>query len=442
MRATTHPQHRYRRVVVWCGAVAVLVSAVPAWNRLTSSLALGRAQQALRDGDVELAWRGLQDLQKAQPRRADCCYALAVANRRLGRLDAAFQLLQQAEDLGWPIEEVTRQRYLARFQAGDIAGTKQYLNRLITSGVNDETAEEVYEALAKGYLAEYRPADAVAVLDKWIQWRPDLVQPRVWRAQVYRDVAQWPAAIPDYRQIVELAPESVDHHLDLAEALFLNGDIDEAHQRYQETRRRFPDELRATVGLAQCERRLGNADAARGLLSEALSRNVTGVLRANALFELGQLSLDAANADEAAKHLEEAATITPNDSRLQYALGSAYSRLGKEAEALVHFQQADKITQNHRRIWKLRQDVVTQPANVAARFEIATVLRELGYTADAYHWFLTVVHLDPQHTAARQAAAEIRSTLDQQALADADSPTSGAGDVGARRFPGPANDRQ
>ena len=184
----------------------------------------------MRLGELETALDVLDGLHRTHPSRKDVCYLLGVANRRLGRLDEAFEYLQRAEDLGWPQEDVTRQRYMARFQAGDIAGTKEYLERLIVKGADDAVAEELYEALAKGFLAEYRVGDAAVVLDHWIAWRPQAVQPRVWRSQLFEDNEDWNGAAEQYRKIVEIDPSSLSAHLGLADSLLILHKVGAAHR--------------------------------------------------------------------------------------------------------------------------------------------------------------------------------------------------------------------
>ena len=171
-----------RTLLLVTGIAVILVTARPAWNRLTTYTSLQPIHTAIRDGDLEAAVSLLENLEDSGVQPGQVAYLLAVTNRRLGRLKPAFDYLQRSEELGWSLEDITRQRNMTRFQAGDIDGTRAYLQSLLTRGTVDAAAEEIYEALSKGFLSEYRIGDAVVVLDHWLDWRPNAYQALEWRA--------------------------------------------------------------------------------------------------------------------------------------------------------------------------------------------------------------------------------------------------------------------
>jgi len=410
---------RFRVLAMLCSIALIAVLAVPAWNRLRTVLTLEHARRAMRKGELETALDALDGLHRADPKRNDVCYLLGVTNRRLGRFEEAFRYLQRAEDLGWPLEDLARQRYMARFQAGDIDGTREYLQRLIDQGAGDEVAEEVYEALAKGFLAEFRLIDAVVVLDHWIAWRPDVIQPRLWRAELFEEELDWKAAAEQYRKVVEIDPGLLEARLHLANTLLADNQLERARVEYQEARRLSPEDVLGCLGIAQCDRRLGNTAAAKELLQQVLEAEPDGVFRFSAYGELGQIALDAFDYEQAAAYFEAVLAEDPRDVPLQihHALGTAYSRLGRTEEAKVHFQRADRIREQHRRMRKLAQVASAEPSNVDARFEMAKLLLDMGHDEEASRWLLMVVHLDPQHARARAALADFFASRDMHELA-------------------------
>ena len=162
---------------------------------------------------------------------------------------------------------------MTRFQAGDIKGTEAYLKGLIAGGANDEVAEELYESLVKGYLSEFRLHEALVCLNHWIEWRPREVQPRVWRAELWVQIKDWNKAAKEYEGILELEPAHRSARHGLAEAMLSQNRVQEANEQYQQLYAQTPDDPVTWIGLAHCERRLGNLDAANPWLERACKRN-------------------------------------------------------------------------------------------------------------------------------------------------------------------------
>ncbi|MDA1052296.1 MAG: tetratricopeptide repeat protein [Planctomycetota bacterium] len=393
------------------------VTVRPAWNRLHAHLSLQPTRRALREGKLDVALESLQTLDHAEPGRAEVSYLIGVTSRRLGQFDDAFRYLERAEALGWPLQDVVRQRYMARFQGGDITGTQDYLQQLLIDGANDEVAEEIYETLSRGFLAEFRVNDAVVVLDHWLAWRPDAIPALRWRADLYEQDEDWQPAGELYRKIVELDPDELSARLHLGDALLGNLQIEEARAVYHEARERFPEDLLACLGLAQCARRLGEPAAARKLFLQVAESEMDRIFRAQALSELGQLDLESSDYEQAAKHLEASLALDEVNAQTHHLLGSAYSRIGKTDAATEHLERSQSILDKHRRMGELSREIATDLANLDLRFEMGQLLLDLGHEEKASRWFLTIVHIDPMHVGAREALANYYDSRDEHELA-------------------------
>jgi tetratricopeptide (TPR) repeat protein len=403
---------RIRTYALFIGVALIVVLAIPARNRLSLTFALQRAQTAIRDQEFDEAIEVLDALNRTHPGRSDVCYLLGVTYRRVGQFDQSFEYLQQAEELGWPLSDVTRQRYLARFQAGEIEATQGYLYTLLQGGADDVVATEIYETLAQGYLKEARIVDSIVVLDHWIEWQPQAVHPRFWRAQLQETFEEdWGAAAENYGKILEIDPSHIEARLGLANALFKSQKVEEAQKEYLNIRERLPENALAMLGLARCQQRLGKSSDAVELYEVVTTADIEGRHRAEAWTALGQIALANSDDERAVECFESALQENPRQVQTHHLLGTIYSRLGQEEKAQQHIKRSQDVLASNQRMSALADEITKEPQNLAPRMEMAKLLTESGDTQAAIRWLQTVIHIDPRHADARQALAKLFTEL-------------------------------
>lgn len=400
-----------RRLLIWVGVVLVLILAFPAWQRARSYYYLDAAHRALRESEPRLA---IEYVQRLDPERSDVQFLTGVAYRRLGELDAAVKHLEKAEALGHSFEEIILQRYMARFQAGDIKGTENYLKQILIEGTDDDTAEQVYECIARGFLSEFRIHDARVCLDHWIEWKPDAMQPRIWRAELFAQDSNWSEAAKDYEQILNYHPGHRKARHGLADALLADNRVEQASSHYQRLLETGPTDVMAALGLAHCERRLGKLASARKRLDAALAQPMEESLRGYALGERGQVALVEKQFEEAVRDLEKSLVIEPGDSTIHYSLAMAYSHLGQKDRAEVHLTGSREILEKHSRIKALGDELAAHPENADLRCEMAQVLWDLGREEEAGRWLATALHADATHGLSHQLGAEMSRSRDSR----------------------------
>ncbi|MCY2992287.1 MAG: tetratricopeptide repeat protein [Planctomycetota bacterium] len=205
------------------GLALVLLVAVVSWPAVQATKHRNAARQFLEQGDPTAALASLQAVAQLQPTRAEVQYLLAVTHCRTGQIEPFRSALQLARKSGWPVEDIERQEWLAVAQLGDVEAVCDRLLATIDRGAPDQAAEEIYEALARGYSTAYRLRDAWQCLHMWQQWRPDAPQARLLRAYLYEQLDQIPAAVQDYRAALERLPQDRETHLKLAELLLGQG---------------------------------------------------------------------------------------------------------------------------------------------------------------------------------------------------------------------------
>jgi Flp pilus assembly protein TadD len=192
----------------------------------------------------------------------------------------------------------------------------------------------------------------------------------------------------------------------LGEVLLIDQKVAEARQALEQSRRLAPKDDWVCLNLAHCETSLGNTNRAVELLkSLAENDRAENRVRAHALLELGRWALYDSRREEAVEYFEAALALEAHDGETHHLLATALSRSGRADAAEKHFQQSQRIFDLQRQIRELTNQVMAEHGKIEARFEIASLLHELGRDDEARRWLLTVIHLDPSHAQAHAALA-------------------------------------
>lgn len=246
------PRRKATRSLVIVALVAVVVlSSLWLWT----AWSLRAARQALSAADPHRALEILKSVEPVRPHNAELLFLLAKAHRRAGQLTPAAASLKRAERLGWDKEDLQCERNLMLMQMGRLQETEAYFHR-VSRTADDQLAEEIYEARAQGLLHSYRLGEALVCLNFWLQWTPEAVQARCWRADLWERLEHWEKACQDYRAALNRAP---DHRLArerLASCLLTLNNAEKALQEYETLLSGDPDDPQALIGAAKCLRAL------------------------------------------------------------------------------------------------------------------------------------------------------------------------------------------
>jgi len=400
-KAKTTPRRRYYRVVF-----VGLVLAVIAWFVLPEiwlSWQLSAARRELSRAKAEAAIERLQCAMTVSPRSAEVNYRLAVAQRRAGHLDSVEVPLAAAKKLGWPPDDIERQVLLATAQSGDVDAVDARLKSIMARGASDEAAEEIYEALAIGFLKTYRLKEAWDCLNYWGEWQPKAIFPKFWRADICRRIMNPTAEEQEYREILAIDPDHVSSRYRLAEVLKDSNRIEEAAREYQSSLKRDSRLPEAMIGLAECQRRLGQITLAIPLLSQALELKLNPAQRSAVLTQLGQIKADAGEWPQAIEQLEQAVELAPSEAATLFALSQAYSSSGQEQKGLEALERSRKVRSQRDRIEEIARILVDQPGSAELRYEAGKILMDLGMKDDGAAWLKTALKMQPNHEAARAA---------------------------------------
>ena len=386
--------------------VAGLVGGFVGWDWGYVTWQIRTARQQLRDAQIVPAILTLQAAEAKQPDRDELLYLLARAFRRAENQQAATHYLNSAQEAGWSAEELRHQRYLLMVQLGLFEQAGPYLTDVLQQEHDDELAYEIYEALAKGHLRNYNFQQALLALNHFIEWRPDALEPRMWRGDIWERRHDHQKAREEYEDVLK-------HNPNHAEALRKLGDCHQqlnqpetALTNYQRSLKIRPNSVHASLGAAVCLRSLGNVDEAESYYRELLTRELAKPLRAEVLMGLAQIAVENKDFLEAAELLEEVLKIHAYDSAAHHLLGTVYTKQDNPEQASKEFELAKTYKEQMNRFAKITLTLFDEPENAELRYEAGAILMKQGDKANGAAWMATALQFAPYHIPTHRALAD------------------------------------
>jgi tetratricopeptide (TPR) repeat protein len=406
LRRTLTRAHFHRKRLPLVAAVFASLAAVCAAASLWASREwqyqrhLDAAQIALDGFAADNAVAELAAAEKLKPRSAQIQYLLGVANRKAAHLEDARPRLEKALDLGWPANEIRFQLLLLSFQAGD-RRAEPVIKQITSLPVVDERTEEAYEALAMGYLSEYRTVEAGQAIDRWLQLRPRRVRAMLLRAEIFGVSGRIEEQLEQYEQVLAVEPDNYVAHLGLARDLLDAHDVERALDEYRWCAERSTSDVAPPLGIAACYKHQGDLGQAADVLRELLKRSLPRDQRAQVAGELGKLLRQAGELQEAISLLSEAVELNPYDEQAEYTLAMSLVKVGKLDEAERHNNRSKELENLKLRMQDIKLAIFNQPGDAQPRYEGGLLLEKLGKPKAAAAMMLGALRCDPQHAGAR-----------------------------------------
>ena len=389
----------------WKRVVGVtLVAAVVGWfvvPPLWVRYEIRQARSALAARDAERALVHLQRAQWLDSESAKVEFLLARATRRLGRFNIVRDHIQRAWDLGYPVESLKREQWMAQAQAGQLREAELHLHEMLADPRGD--AVEICEAFANGYLITHRVKKALELVDAWQADYPEEAQPRYVRAMFYERVGLDAQAAEEYRAAFELAPQRSDIRLRLAQTLILLSKYDEAAEHFRALKQLRPDDVEIQTGWGECLLGQGQTEQARAIFLPLIEQHPDHL---RARVALGRTELESGQPAKAVAWLKPVVEQQPNRYVTRYLYATALRSLGDTEAAQSHFEFADQARTALRRADELLDQVRVQPENLQLRYEIGKILLQYDDPSAGAGWLRSVVDLDPDHRAAHAALAD------------------------------------
>jgi Tfp pilus assembly protein PilF len=332
-------------------------------------------------------------------------YLWACSQRRAGEVDKAELHLSKAAAQGWDLSDIDRQRLLIRAQSGQIKQVEAQLAELLQAGVSDEAGEEIYEAMARGYLSTFEVADATQCLEFWTRWQSDNVLPRLWKGDLLRKLEDPNRAAEEYRAVLRIDPKHAEAQLKLAQILLEQLNLEEAEPLFLRVLTATPESPDALLGLAEIRHRQGSVESARSLLYDALTLDLYPIQTASALAILGQMALEDREYHRAVQLLQQSVSSNAGAPASHLALGAALAALGEESQAAAHRLKASRLQEQARQMMTVMRKSIAEPGNADHRCEVGLILMQQGLWPAGAQWLKTALVIDPQHQAANEGLA-------------------------------------
>ncbi len=284
-------------------------------DRAGAKLAVGRAITAdEKSAAAHAAMGGLQAMLN-NPAQAVAEHKLAA---ELSPVRSQFRLQQAG--------------YLA--QSGDVPGAVATLTAITKEAPDSQPA---WRGLAQIALAEKRPGDALAVLDKVFALDAADYEALVLRARIWHSQGEAAKAIAEYQRIGGQFPGVGLELPHLGIALLQTNDVTGATAALEQAAGRFPDNLDVVLLLAQLHLRAGQHERVLGAMARVLGRRPD-------LVQAYLLMIDAAKAagklDALVGVFQQNLAANPKNSLLLYMLALTYRQQEKPAEARQNFEKA------------------------------------------------------------------------------------------------------
>jgi type IV pilus assembly protein PilF len=412
---------RRRRVRVLAGVAVVGLAAFAGWYYgFGPGADLRSAESALARHDPAAARSRLDRRLRWWPSDRRTLFLAARAARRADAYaDAERFLTRYAAEFG-STEEYRLEWTLLGVQQGDVLNDGGLL-----SGTIDPKHPDVgliLEAVAKGYQAEFRFPDAIAVLTRLIEREPDHAPARVLRGTLYAERRNFPEAEEDFRKAVDLAPENPVTHAALAGFLTHTGHSREAIAHYEWMLRAKPGDPATLLGLARALADAADTPGAAARLDEVLAAHPDD---ATALTERARIALRLKQPAEAIPFLERATAAAPWHRDATRMLAQARSELGQTDAAVRTAARVAEQAAEDSQEGRLKLRIQTTPTEIPARWELWLSSQRTGQTTEGLAWLSEILRLDPRHAGAHRVLAEYFDRVGQPLRAAAHRTAAG-----------------
>ncbi|HFD80752.1 MAG TPA: sulfotransferase family protein [Gammaproteobacteria bacterium] len=230
------------------------------------------------------------------------------------------------------------------------------------------------------------------------------------------------AAADCCRRALELAPDSPEARLNLANALLQCGLHEEAALECERLARSAPGAPVAWFLLGRSRAELDQLDEAAEAYRRALQLQPG---HPQASFGLGYVLHRLGRWEEALEHFREALRSQPGMAQAHWGLGMSLQMLGRLDEALEHHRRAAALNPRHagarigigtvlslqghqdQAVASFREAIALEPDNTDARLKLAANLMPLGQPDEAQRLVDQVLEMEPDNVEAVTLAATI-----------------------------------
>jgi tetratricopeptide (TPR) repeat protein len=408
-RAWLARQDRVSRVAIVTAALVVIgFAGARGWSLLGTDRRLDAARAALHRGEIPAARKILDDCLRDRPESGEVTYLAARAARRDGDYRRASELLARCADLGWPEDATEFEKTLLRAERGEFRAFEPVLYSYVMTEPTPADADLVLEVLIPRYLAEFETRRALDLLDAWAARRPDDLRIRMWQCKAANWLKDFEGAAAALRAAVAIRPDDAELREKLADQLLIIRRADEAKPHFEWLLTRDPDRRTYRLGLARCERELGNLDASAKLLDALLAAEPANP---SYLAHRGYCDLFGGRPQQALPRLLAAAERNPHEFDLLTNLALCYEQCGNPEEAKRYRDRAAVVEADLTEMKKVARQLSARPRDPDLLSQAGGILARNGQETEARHWFEMALRVDPTHAPSLKALADLDARM-------------------------------
>jgi Tfp pilus assembly protein PilF len=376
------------------------------WERYLIRRTWADAERALAARDLATAATHLDRYTSLRPDDPAGWFQAARTARRRGMFPDAKRYLAEYEKLGGAPDSIRLERDLLLVQQGVIGEIDVRLRATINPDHPD--VRFVLEALARGYLATERWADARQACELWRALEPDAPWPWLWGGWVAERMVQVEQAGELYRRALELFPEDRDTRVAFARIQVRQRKAAAAIPHYEWVLARLPDDAEALLGLAQCRLEEGRVAEAESLIERVLNRDPTSNLAVSLRGRAAMQRNDPASAEPA---LRQAVRAEPGDAEALHLLVLCLRAQRKDGEADELGRQLDSLRKDLRRLTELMRMIGPALTDAAPCHEAGVIALRIGRTQQGLNLLHDALRRKGDHRATHTVlAAHYRQT--------------------------------
>jgi tetratricopeptide (TPR) repeat protein len=358
------------------------------------------ADDALRRRDLVTAADHLDRYVALRPDDPASWFLAARTARRLGRFVEADRHLTRCEKAGGVTDATRLERDLAAVQQGELGEIDTRLRATIDPDHPD--ARFVLEALARGYLAADRWADARQACELWRALEPDHPWPWLWSGWISERLGQPEQAGDLYRRALDLVPDDRDARLAYARVLARRRQPVAAAEHYEHVLARSPDDAEALLGLAGCRIDEGRAREVVPLIDRVLDRDRASFA---GLYLRGRVAMEERDPAQAEGWLRRAVRSQPDDAEALHLLVLSLRAQRKDAEADQLGARLEGLRQDLRRLAELMRAITPQLDDAAPCHEAGVIALRVGRTKEGVNLLREALRRKGDHRATHAALA-------------------------------------
>ena len=323
----------------------------PAWIRLGESLSAG--------GQLEAAADALRTALNMDGNAAYVSYALGKVLLELGETAQALELLERAVTLAPDAGAIRHSLGMVYRSAGEDDLAQRTLAQIGAAADQQPMLEDAfYESVlglavdarhflnrGRGLDSEGRTAEAIEAYQRAIELDPSMAQAHANLVGSFGRTGEIDRAEAHYATALALNPNLEELHNNWGVVQASRGDPAAAAAAFRRALELNPNSAGANANLGVALLAAGQLDEAAGRFQEAVKNDPTN---RPARMNLGTLALEDDRPGEAVEHLEAALRGDEDGSEafVRYALGHAYQRIGRAADARRSFERALQVAEN------------------------------------------------------------------------------------------------